>query len=98
MRAKIALITGLLCFPALAYATHDAQLCDSRELVLKALKNEANEQIVSRGLDLHGEMVEVLLSESGSWTIIQTSTDGFTCVLKMGQDWFDLKALKGKVS
>lgn len=65
--------------------------CLLRADLLKTWLEKYNEGPVRRGgsLGLDGNLYiyEVLLSSTGSWTIVRTSGDGRTCPMAFGEDW-----------
>lgn len=67
--------------------------CDTRDEILKVIRGKHNE--TQRAIMLQGPRpVEVYASETGSWTIIVTLTDGRTCVLGHGDNY---RAVSGPV-
>ncbi|MDP7547755.1 MAG: hypothetical protein QGF20_10715 [Alphaproteobacteria bacterium] len=44
----------------------------------------------------NGTVVEVLASESGSWTIILTKPNGASCVVATGQAWETIERKDGR--
>jgi hypothetical protein len=47
------------------------------------------------GLAASGSIVEILVSQTGSWTILVTSPNGTSCVVAVGDYWEALKPLPG---
>ena len=67
------------------------QNCAKRDDAIKTLSEKYNEKIVSRGLAKGGKsMVEVFASDSGSWTVIVTNTEGLSCIVASGESWHDV--------
>lgn len=79
--------------PVLAYGVFwagfaNAQaLCSSRDRFLEQLFTGYDERPVAFGLASSGQVVEVLVSPTGSWTIIATMPNGAACVIAAGEGW-----------
>lgn len=84
------LATALLVTPSIASATDNS--CDVRDHMIADLGSIYGEVLVSAGLaeltdGLKG-IFEVWVSPvTQSWTIIQTTPDGLTCIMAAGSDW-----------
>lgn len=65
-------------------------LCGPRGEFLRQLARNYGEAPVAAGLVSNGAVLEVLASESGSWTIILTRADGKSCVVAAGSSWEEL--------
>lgn len=87
VRALKGLAAGLaiLCFPG----TSSAQLlCGDRDRIGQMLRDRFGE--APRAAGLAGEQViELLVSGTGSWTILITAPDGRSCVVTGGENWID---------
>lgn len=60
--------------------------CGEHALLVAALSERYREEPVSMGLQNNGHLLEVFASsETGSWTILSTATDGKSCVLAVGE-------------
>lgn len=61
--------------------------CGPREVVVAQLADRFDES--RRGLGMAGTaaLVEMFVSDSGSWTITVTTPNGQTCLLASGQEW-----------
>ncbi len=78
---------GLVCLSTLA----DAQsVCHQRTKFVTELGRKFLEAPVAYGLTSTGQVIEVLASGTGSWTLIVTSTDGTSCALAAGESWAKL--------
>ena len=52
------------------------------------LDRHYQEQQIGIGLaNMGSSVVELYVSESGSWTILVTRADGLSCVMAAGEDW-----------
>lgn len=65
-----------------------ASLCGLRDDMGKMLETRFGEQPQAAGV-VGDRIVELLVSQTGSWTILMTSTDGRACVVTGGDDWTD---------
>ena len=70
------------CHPALAQ-----RVCGLRADILDTIRESHNEIVVAGGISEGGMLMEVLASESGTWTIISTTPQRVTCVLSSGYGW-----------
>lgn len=86
---RLGLLLTLLATPALAQGP-----CVDRSDFLKHLAGTYDELPVAMGLTSRGAVLEVTVSEGGSWTIIITKPDGMTCGLAAGIGWETLKQKK----
>ncbi len=80
----MALIIGLFSGDAIGQIL---SLCDERSKVVANLKRTYSEIPVSMGLGSNGALIEILVSPAGTFTIIRTSTEGWSCVIAAGGDW-----------
>lgn len=80
---------GLMIAPA--YAAR----CNTRPAIIKFLSDKHSEAPVQMGLTAGGSVLEVLASESGSWTIIITMPNGVSCYMASGQAWEAIKPIRG---
>ncbi|PJI39054.1 hypothetical protein [Ferrovibrio sp.] len=77
--------TAALTTPARA---QQAMLCGLRDDMGKMLDQRFGEQPQAGGI-VGDRIVELLVSQSGSWTILITGADGRSCVVTGGDDWTD---------
>jgi hypothetical protein len=83
--ASILTVTSISITPAQA---QQQMLCGLRDEMGKMLENRFGEQPQAGGV-VGDRIVELLVSQTGSWTILITSTDGRACVVTGGEDWTD---------
>ncbi len=85
-------IAALAGFSAPAQAQQLAQqqavLCGLRDDMGAMLDQRFGEQPQAGGI-VGDRIVELLVSQTGSWTILITSADGRSCVVTGGDDWTD---------
>jgi hypothetical protein len=63
-----------------------AQVCIARTEMVKMLEEKYKEQMIGRGI-AGRSMVEVFVSEEGSFTVFYTSPNGVSCFIGAGRDW-----------
>ena len=88
------LVTALAAFPAMA---QEQSACVKRSDFLKHLSANYDEAPIAMGLTSTGRVLEVVVSETGSWTIIVTLPSGISCGVASGVSWESLgsKPTKG---
>jgi hypothetical protein len=62
-------------------------VCGERNDLVQRLSAEFKENQAAVGMLHETAILEVFVSDVGSWTILATGTDGRSCVLAAGQDW-----------
>ena len=80
----IVLATLMAASPALA---QENSACVERSEFLKHLSSNYDEAPVAMGLTSTGRVLEVIVSEAGSWTIIVTLPSGVSCGIASGVSW-----------
>ena len=80
-----ALIGGLLAVTATQ--SQAANFCANRAEMVKSLADKFKENPTAVGQINGDAVIEVFVSEKGSWTILATGTDGKSCVLSAGESW-----------
>lgn len=81
------LAAGLVCVSSLS---HGQSMCHERTEFVTELGRKYLEAPVAYGLTSTGQVIEVLASGTGSWTLIVTSPDGTSCALAAGDSWAKL--------
>ena len=76
--------TLIAASPALA---EENSACVERSEFLKHLSSNYDEAPVAMGLTSTGRVLEVVVSEAGSWTIIVTLPSGVSCGVASGESW-----------
>lgn len=61
--------------------------CLPRAEAVAKLAESYGEQVIGLGLGAGGRVYELLVSDSGSWTILITRPNGTTCVGASGEGW-----------
>jgi hypothetical protein len=80
-----ALIGGLLTMTATASSANT--FCAERTEMVRSLADKFKENPAAIGQINGDAVIEVFVSEKGSWTILATGTDGKSCVLSAGENW-----------
>ncbi|MCH9020119.1 MAG: hypothetical protein IIA73_07125 [Proteobacteria bacterium] len=88
LRLVLLLSGSLIAFPAMA---QQAGPCDTRAEFLDHLSKTYEEAPVAMGVTSNGHVLEVVASESGTWTIIVTAPNGITCGIVAGENWETMK-------
>ena len=84
------ILLAALSIAALAFAPASAQginRCGQRSGVVAGLERHYQEAQSALGLTAKGHLIEVFVGPSGSWTIIQTSPQGMSCIMATGSRW-----------
>ena len=82
-----ALLIGWSAFPSAAQAQ---MLCGPRSVVVANLEKGYSERPISMGLASNGAIIEVFVSEKGTFTIVMTRPNGLSCLMVAGENWEDL--------
>jgi len=88
----LALSAGLILATGTAAAqrTPAQQMCAPRDVLVSNLQNTYSEMPAGRGLSARGNLVELLTSPSGGWTMLMTRPNGMTCVIGVGEAWHEV--------
>ena len=80
---------ALVMVPLGATAQEEESLqCAQRGSILEVLDSEYDETARALGVVSEQAVLEVFVSkESGTWTVLFTDPEGFSCVLAAGEDW-----------
>ena len=80
-------ILSPLLFLAFIYPAQAHALCSDRKAVVDNLEATYSEVPKDRGLASNGFVIEIIVSPSGSFTIIYTMPNGVACVMAAGENW-----------
>ena len=91
----IARISAVCCLTmgAIAFSVNaEAAFCGKRDEIRKLLTDRYQES--SRGVGLVSDkgVVELLISDKGTWSILMTTATGSTCIVAAGHTWQELAA------
>lgn len=92
-----ALLSGTMFTSGIAQAQPQPLLCGLRDDMGKMLVQRFGEHPQAAGI-VGDRVVELLVSQTGSWTILITGTDGRSCVVTGGEDWTARPIIPSKVT
>ncbi|MBT8167491.1 MULTISPECIES: hypothetical protein [Roseobacteraceae] len=99
MSTKSRSLIGLFAVSAMFFTAADAhaqQSCGLRTETLDKLEKQYDERVYGRGLTPNGKsMFELLISETGSWTVLASTPEGHSCVVAGGDSWHEIGSLAG---
>ena len=85
-----ALSALLIGWGALSSTVRADVVCGQRGDIIARLHKKYAEVPEAMGLSSNGTVVEVLTSESGTWSILVTHPNGVSCLLAIGEGWENL--------
>ncbi len=86
------------CLLFLTGAAQAQQFCLPHDDAVSRLKQFHGEEVQGLGLGNRGEsVVEIFVSQSGTWTILVTRTNGVSCIAASGQDWTEMEGTSASV-
>ncbi len=80
-------LIGAIAVATPALAQQQAAPCVKRSDFLKHLATNYDEAPVAMGVTASGRVLEVVVSERGTWTIIVTMPNGVACGIASGDNW-----------
>lgn len=87
-----AAVVAIIAFALLIASAAKAQsVCGERTKFLKHLGKTYSEAPSALGITNNGQILELLRSKKGSWTILVTNAQGTTCMMAAGDAWEDVK-------
>ena len=86
----------LFAFITLSPAVAVAAPCGKRIDFIEYLRTAYDEIPVTKGYTVDGEIIEILVSKSGTWTVIVTAPSGTTCGIAAGESWFPIPENKAQ--
>jgi hypothetical protein len=95
--SRFALALAMISLPAvLAPGIANAQqACAPRAQIVAKLSQDFREQQQAVGVVNAQAVLEIYVSNAGTWTIIATGIDGNSCVISAGKDWDSSDFVKG---
>ena len=84
-------LLGVLVFPAHAQSLQ----CGPRSDMLAGLKRSFAEEPRIWGTSNGGGVLEILVSKTGTWTVVVSYPDGTACMYLSGEDWTAIPQPKG---
>ncbi len=95
MRIIFSLIAASILFLS-ASSANSEQFCAPRDRAVVELEKQFGEMVSGRGLATNGKrMIELLVSEKGSWTVLVSDANGRSCVMASGENWQGIKMRVG---
>lgn len=73
----------------------EMNLCGERDQVIAELEEVFSETPMAIGQVDGNAVVEILVSESGTWTILATGTDGLSCIVSAGEGFQSTTLVRG---
>jgi hypothetical protein len=64
-----------------------AEQCAAHGDMIKALGEQFHENAAALGVVNPNVILEIFVSEKGTWTILATDTTGQSCVISAGEGW-----------
>lgn len=68
-------------------AAEAQQRCGPREALLKQLGDQYKEKPFAVGINADGTALEIIISKTGTYTVLKTRTDGTTCLMISGDSF-----------
>jgi hypothetical protein len=90
-----AVLFGATALLAAAPADAAPDQCAARATMIKALGDKYHESQAALGVVNPNVVLEIFVSDEGTWTILATDTAGRSCVLSAGEGWEGSAALAG---
>ncbi|MBZ9859676.1 hypothetical protein LB515_14595 [Mesorhizobium sp. CA15] len=86
-RFVVAAILAATAMTVGAVPASAAAQCAARADIIKALGDKFHETEAGRGLINPNVVLEIFVSDQGSWTVLASDTKGQSCVLSVGEGW-----------
>lgn len=80
-------VISAVVFGTVAFATPQ---CGPHKQVIEMLSKRFSEVPKAVGIVGEKRIMEVFISEKGTWTILVTNSEGLTCILAAGDEWEDV--------
>ncbi len=95
MRTIFSLVAASALFLSASSANAE-QFCAPRDRAVMQLEKQFEELVSGRGLAANGKrMIELFVSEKGSWTVLISDPNGRSCVMASGENWQGITVLVG---
>ncbi len=99
LRNTIVVLAALLMAVTTNFSAANAQnmsICLPHSDAVSKLKTTYEEQKIGLGLGQRGSsVVELFVSDTGTWTILVTRTNGMSCIAASGDNWSNSPLLAG---
>jgi hypothetical protein len=94
-KIAVAAIAAAILLSATSFMSEDADArtarCGNHKDVVEFLGTKYKETRVGMGLINAGQMMELYMSEAGTWTMLITRPDGLSCFGPVGKNWTHIK-------
>ena len=95
MLKKLSFISFLIvAFVAISVEANAMRACAPHDALKKSLSGKYKESRKAYGLAGGKRIMEIFVSEKGTWTVIVTNLQGLSCVLAVGDNWEDMPQVK----
>jgi hypothetical protein len=91
----LVIVLAILLDVALSGAARGAIICADRATFVDKLASGYDEKPSKMGIDTNGSVVEVFVSDSGTFSIVVTAANGASCLVASGDGWQDAPEEKG---
>ncbi|MCO6391093.1 hypothetical protein GTW25_08635 [Aliihoeflea aestuarii] len=81
--------------PAMNANMLNMNMCSDRSHIVSELEQQFQENVTAVGMVDQNAVVEIFVSDSGSWTILATGTDGNSCIISAGEGWESTQMVRG---
>lgn len=95
--AGVAVLSLFSTLPTWAQMNNPAPstICGVRNEMVRALHDQFREEPQAVGQVDDQAVIEVFVSNTGTWTILATGTDGMSCLVASGDGWDTTKLIVG---
>lgn len=93
--ALILATAGVAALSSMGTASAQSPTCAPHAAVVQSLAEQYREKSQSIGVVDSKTVIEVFVSDAGTWTIIATDTNGKSCVLSAGEGWENTAVVAG---
>ena len=80
---------ALIVVPLTASAEATVRHCAERDTLGGFLERTYHEHRDALGVTPSGHLVELFVSDKGSWTLVLSMANGISCIISSGQGWQD---------
>lgn len=87
MRAALILLLVATATPASA----QLGLCGPRAEIVVAITKDHGESLIGLGLSTSGALIELYVSDEGTWIVVANLPGGLSCIVDAGTDWHTAK-------
>jgi len=83
----VAIAAAALLTAAAPATSQQGNICAARDDLVNQLGQQFRESQKAVGTLSEKAIMEVFVSQAGTWTILATDTSGNSCIIAAGQDW-----------